>query len=170
MASNVDQEELAAWRAFLEAHSTVIRALEREMQEERGLPLTWYDVLVHLSEAAGGRLAHKALAESVVLSRSGITRLIDRMAVAGLVRREPSPDDRRVSHVVMTEEGRGALRQAAPGHIRGVVEHFTRHLNIEDVPALQSFFSRVLQGRRRGPGQDPSSQGVDRRERRSPRR
>ena len=170
MAVNLDQEQLAAWRAFLEAHSTVIRALEREMQEEQGLPLTWYDVLVHLSEAPGTRLTHKALAESVVLSRSGITRLVDRMVAAGLVRREPSPDDRRVSHVVMTEEGQNALGRAAPGHIRGVVEHFTRHLNIEDIPALQSFFSRVLQGRKGGPGQDAESQIGDRPQLGSPRR
>ena len=169
MSLNLDQEQLAAWRGFLEAHSAVIRALEREMQEEQGLPLTWYDVLVHLSEAPGRQLAHKALAESVLLSRSGITRLVDRMVAAGLVRREPSPDDRRVSHVVMTEEGWGALRRAAPGHVRGVVEHFARHINIEDVPALQSFFSRVLQGKRQGPGQDPSSQGGDRPELGSPR-
>ncbi len=152
MAVSLDQEKLAAWRAFLEAHSTVIKALEREMQEGQGLPLTWYDVLVHLSEAPGRRLAHKALAESVVLSRSGITRLVDRMVAAGLVRREPSPDDRRVSHVVMTEEGQGALRWAAPGHIRGVVEHFSRHLGIDDVSVLQSFLSRVLEGRGGGPG------------------
>ena len=152
MTVSLDQEKLAAWRAFLEAHSTVIKALEREMQEGQGLPLTWSDVLVHLSEAPGRRLAHKALAESVVLSRSGITRLVDRMVAAGLVRREPSPDDRRVSHVVMTEEGQSALRWAAPGHIRGVVAHFSRHLGIDDVSVLQSFLSRVLEGRGGGPG------------------
>lgn len=150
------------WRAFLEAHSTVLRALEREMREEQGLSLTWYDVLVHLSEAPGERLPHNVLAESVVLSRSGITRLVDRMVAAGLVRREPSPDDRRVSQVVMTEEGRGVLHQAVPGHLRGIAEHFTGHLNTEDVPVFQSFFARVLQGRRRGPDQDASSQGGDR--------
>ena len=161
MALNLEQEQLAAWRAFLEAHSTVIGALEREMQEEQGLPLTWYDVLVHLSEAPGSRLSHKSVAESVVLSRSGITRLVDRMAAAGLVRREPSPDDRRVSHVVMTEEGLGALQRAAPGHIRGVVEHFARHLNTEDVPVFQSFFARVLREGKRGPAQDAGSQEGD---------
>ena len=170
MDANLDQEQLAAWRAFLEAHATVIRALEREMHEDQGLSLTWYDLLVHLSEAPGRRLAHKALAESVLLSRSGITRLVDRMVAAGLVRREPSPDDRRVSHVVMTENGQGALERAAPGHMRGIVEHFTRHLTIEDVPVLQTFFSRVLRGRGCGPGQDASSQGDDRPELGGPRR
>ena len=89
-----DEAQLRVWRSFLETHSTLIRALEKEMQADQGLPLTWYDVLVHLSEASGGRLRHQALAKSLLLSRSGITRLVDRMATAGLVRREPCPDDR----------------------------------------------------------------------------
>ena len=140
------------------------------MQEEQGLSLTWYDVLVHLSEAPGERLPHNVLAESIVLSRSGITRLVDRMVAAGVVRREPSPDDRRVSQVVMTEEGRRVLHQAAPGHFRGIAEYFTGHLNTEDVPVFQSFFARVLQTRRRGPSQDGPSRGSDRPELGSPRR
>ena len=145
MVTRLDKEQLAVWRAFLEAHSTVIRALEREMLEEQGLPLIWYDVLVHLSEALGGRLRHQFLAESTLLSRSGITRLADRMVAAGLVRREPDSDDRRGSYVVITEEGKRALERAAPGHSRQVWKYFIRHLNAEDIRALQSVFARVLE-------------------------
>ena len=143
-----DEAQLRVWRSFLETHSTLIRALEKEMQADQGLPLTWYDVLVHLSEASGGRLRHQALAKSLLLSRSGITRLVDRMATAGLVRREPCPDDRRGSYAVLTEEGRRALERAAPGHMRGITEHFAVHLNAEDVWTLGSVFDRVLRAKR----------------------
>ena len=106
--------------------------------EDQGLSLTWYDVLIHLSEASESRLQHQALAGSLLLSRSGITRLVDRMAKAGLVR--------RASYVVITPQGRDALDRASPGHVRGIVQHFTRYLDSEDASALQKFFSRVLQG------------------------
>ena len=138
--------QMSAWRSFLEAHSAVIKVLESELMEDQGLSLTWYDVLTHLSEATEFRLQHQALAGSLLLSRSGVTRLVDRMAEAGLVRREASPEDRRASYVVMTPQGRDVLDRASPGHVRGIVKHFTQYLDAEDVPALQRFFSRVLQG------------------------
>ena len=145
MGATFDEEKNAAWRSFLEVHSTVLRAMERELQEGQGLLLTWYDVLVHLSEAPGDRLPHQVLADSILLSRSGVTRLVDRMVVAGLVRREPCPEDRRVSYVAMTEAGAAALHRSGPDHFRSVRQHFTRHLNPEDLPVLESFFARVLQ-------------------------
>jgi DNA-binding MarR family transcriptional regulator len=120
-------------------------------QEEQGLPLTWYEGLVHLSEAHGCRLRLQTLAKQVLLTRSGITRLVDRMVTAGLVRREPYPGDRRGYYAVMTEGGKGLLERAAPGHTRGVAEHFFRHLNAEDIRALQSVFSRVLQSKEEAP-------------------
>ena len=146
MVARLDEEQLGAWRSFLEAHSAVIKALEREILEEQGFPLTWYEVLVHLSEAPQERLHHQVLAESVLLSRSGVTRLVDRMIEAELVVREPDPNDRRASYVAMTRKGKDTLRRAAPGHARGVVEHFARHLRPGDLPVLRSFFSRVFTG------------------------
>ncbi len=91
-------------------------------------------------------MQHQALAESLLLSRSGVTRLVDRMAEAGLVCRESSPEDRRVSYVVMTQPGRDALDRASPGHMRGIAQHFVRYLEAGDVAHLQGFFSRVLDG------------------------
>ena len=108
--------------------------------------MTWYDVLTHLSEAPSTRMQHQALADSLLLSRSGVTRLVDRMAEAGLVCRESSPEDRRVSYVVMTQPGRDALDRASPGHMRGIAQHFVRYLEAGDVALLQGFFSRVLDG------------------------
>ena len=146
MVAGPSQEQISAWRSFLEVHSAVIKVLERELIEDQGFPLTWYDVLTHLSEAPGARLQHQALAESLLLSRSGVTRLVDRMVEAGLVSRESVPEDRRVSYVVMTQPGRDALDRASPGHLRGIAQHFVRYLDAGDIPVLQGFFSRVLHG------------------------
>ena len=147
MVSRSSQEQISVWRSFLEVHSAVIKALEKELIEDQSFSLTWYDVLTHLSEAPGARMQHQALAGSLLLSRSGVTRLVDRMADAGLVCRESSPEDRRVSYVVMTQPGRDALGRASPGHMRGIAQHFVQYLEAGDVPLLQGFFSRVLDGK-----------------------
>ena len=148
MASNVgspnlDETRLAVWRGFLEAHATVTRKLERDLMAQVGIPLTWYDVLIQLHESPEGRLRMQALAESVVLSRSGLTRLIDRMEKAGLVRREPAQEDRRGHYAVITEGGRQTYLRARPLHHRGIYEHFTRHLDDADVQALQTALAKV---------------------------
>ena len=136
-----------AWRAFLRAHATVIGELEQEMQEGEGLPLTWYDILVNLECAPNCRLRMQALADSILLSRSGLTRLLDRMAAAGLVRREPCPEDRRGTYAALTEPGRQALEKAAPGHLAGVDHHFLSKLDDDDIEALIAAFGKVVPGR-----------------------
>lgn len=135
---------MAAWRAFLESHARVIAKLEHELERERGLPLTWYDVLVQLNEAAGGRLRMSELAEAVLISRSGLTRLVDRMAKAGLVERLPCPEDRRGTHVALTEAGRAKLAGAAPVHLRGIQQHFARYLSDEEAEELCGMFARII--------------------------
>ena len=97
------------WRLFLETHSTVVKYLERRMLEQHGLQLSWWDVLQQLAGGPGGRLRMGELAESVLLTRSGITRLVDRMIEAGLVLREPFPGDRRGYYAVITQEGRDTI-------------------------------------------------------------
>lgn len=129
----------------MQTYDTVIRALEREMEEEQGLPLTWYDILAHLDSAPEGCMRMQELAQSVLLSRSGLTRLIDRMADAGLVTRQPSEEDRRGRYAVITQEGRATLRRAIPGHIRGIQQHFLRYLDLFDVQALHRVLSKVLE-------------------------
>ena len=148
MDKSISQKGIAAWRTFLEAHAIIIRALEQEMAEEQGLPLTWYDILVHLDHAPQDRLRMQALAECLLLSRSGVTRLIDRMEQAGLVRRDSCPDDRRGSYAIITQEGKGVLQRATSGHLRGIQRHFLHHLNDQDIGALHSALSKVLRGER----------------------
>jgi DNA-binding MarR family transcriptional regulator len=152
--ARVSPERLRVWRDFLQAHAVVTRSLERELTDDRDLPLTWYDVLVSLNDA-GGRLRMQQLAERVVFSRSGITRLVDRMATAGLVRRERCPDDRRGTFAVLTPLGRRRLRDATSVHLRGVRDHFTAYLTEADVRALRSALGRVLDGERAEPD-DPT--------------
>ena len=135
---------MAAWRAFLQAYSTVMRTLEREMQESEGLTLSWYDILAHLDDAPEGAIRMQFLADSILLSRSGLTRLVDRMVDAGLVTRVTCPEDRRGTYAVITPDGRAALRRAMPGHIQGIQEHFLRHMSEEDVRALHSTLSKPL--------------------------
>jgi DNA-binding MarR family transcriptional regulator len=141
----VTPERLDAWRAFLRAHAAVVGALETELEAERDLPLPWYDVLVSLSDA-GGRLRMQELAERVLFSRSGLTRLVDRMATAGLVTRERCEDDRRGTFAVLTPTGVARLREAAGVHLRGIHDHFTTHLTDADVAALTAALDKVLRG------------------------
>lgn len=140
----VDADRLAVWRAFLRVHATLTQVLEAELLEAQDLPLSWYDVLVSLSGAPEGRVRMQELAARVMFSRSGLTRLVDRMTDAGLVAREPCPGDRRGTYAVITAEGRARLRAASGVHLRGVYEHFARHLDDRDVAALHTALGHLL--------------------------
>jgi len=139
-------ERLAVWREFLETHAVVVGVLEAELDAERDLPLVWYDVLVSLAEAPDRQLRMQDLAARVLFSRSGLTRLLDRMVAAGLVRRERCDDDRRGTFAVLTAAGARRLKEASGVHLRGVREHFDRHLTDTDVRALHHALRKVLDG------------------------
>jgi DNA-binding MarR family transcriptional regulator len=138
--------ELAVWRSFLRAHAAVVRTLEAELAAETTLPLAWYDVLVQLVEARGRRLRMTELADRVLLSRSGVTRLVDRMVRAGLVRRVPCEDDLRGTYAEMTDEGFAALRSASPVHLRGIATHMTSLLEPAELAALGAAMEKVAAG------------------------
>lgn len=131
------REELAAWRAFLRAHAVITRALEAELDASDQLSLASYDVLVQLSEAPGHRLRMTDLAEVVLLSRSGVTRLVDRLQRAGLVSRSPVESDGRGVAAQLTPAGLARLRVAARTHLAGVATHFAAHLDADDLVALE---------------------------------
>jgi DNA-binding MarR family transcriptional regulator len=117
--------------------------LERELTERRGISLTWYDALLQLSEAPGQRMRMSELADSIVISRSGFSRAARRMEDAGLIAREPSPEDGRGAYVVLTDAGRRAFRHAAAVHLRGVAEHFLCHLTAEEAAVMERALRRV---------------------------
>jgi DNA-binding MarR family transcriptional regulator len=141
----LDDLHLAAWRAFLGAHAAAVGRIERDLARAAGdlVPLSWYDVLIELREAPGFRLRQRDLARSVVLTRSGISRLVDRLEAAGLVRREPNPADRRGDLIVLTEAGRAALRRTWPAYARGIAEHFARHVRVDEARVLTAVLERV---------------------------
>lgn len=144
----VPAPQLRAWRAFLEAHAHTTERLARELRDEEELPLAWYDVLVHLDEAEGHRLRMQELADGVLVSKSGLTRLVDRMEHDGLVRRMRCPEDRRGTYAELTDEGRAALRRTAPTHLRGVAEHFAAHLDAEEAEVLERLLRRIADAAR----------------------
>jgi DNA-binding MarR family transcriptional regulator len=120
----VPDETLAAWRAFLNAHALATKRISRDLADA-GLPdLTWYDVLWTLYRAEGRRLRIRELADAVVLSSTGMTRFVDRLETAGLVRREAVPGDRRGAYAVITKEGTDLLRRMWPIYARGIATYF----------------------------------------------
>lgn len=143
MALEPDGPLMAAWRAFLRAHATVVDRLDHELQADQDLPLTWFEVLLHLDRAPERRLRLSDLASRLLLSRSGITRLVDRMVAAGFIERQACPTDRRGAFAALTPEGLALLRRARPVHLRGVEEHFAQHLRAEEVEVVRAALERV---------------------------
>lgn len=138
---------LAAWSTFLRAHAHVVRELERELQAEQDLALTDYDVLFQLASADERRLRMSELADRLLLSRSGATRLVDRLVAGGLVARETCESDRRGQWAALTDAGVARLRRASPTHLRGVATHFLDRLAPDDLGALKRMLEQVVAGR-----------------------
>ena len=136
--------ELSVWRTFLRAHASITRRLEHDLAVEHVLPLQSYDVLLQLAESPQRRLRMTELADRVLLSRSGLTRLVDRLAAEGLVDREPCPSDARGTFTVITEAGLARLREAAPTHLRGIQEHVTRRLSAEELDTFGRLLRKLL--------------------------
>jgi DNA-binding MarR family transcriptional regulator len=135
--------ELAAWRAFLRAHATVTRRLETELVAEQRLSLAAYDVLVQLAEAPQRRLRMTELADAVLLSRSGVTRLVDRLERAGLVCRSRVADDGRGVAAALTGAGLDRLRTASRTHLAGVARHFAAPLDTGDLATVEDICRRL---------------------------
>ena len=144
METELEQSRLVAWRSFLTAHAALINQIERELLEAGVVPLSWYDVLFALYDAPGQRLRMNELASAIVLSRSGLTRLVDRLEAEGLLTRERSASDRRGAFAVLTEKGIEAMREAWPVYAKGIDEHFARYLNDEEANMMSGIFQRVL--------------------------
>ena len=140
----MDDDALGAWRAFINAHARITRAINRDLADA-GLPdLQWYDVLWPVYRAEGRRLRMGELAEQAVLSRTGLVRLVDRLEAAGAVRREAVEGDRRGSAVVITDEGIALLKRMWPLYERALEEHFASHLGAA-APRLRRVLERVAE-------------------------
>jgi DNA-binding MarR family transcriptional regulator len=123
-AVKIPDEQMATWRAFLRAHSAMLRRITADLDEADLPPLPWYDVLAALNEAPENRLRQVELAERVLLSNSGMSRLLDRVEKDGLVERVTCAGDRRSFHVQITSKGEAMLEQMWPVYARGIAEDF----------------------------------------------
>jgi DNA-binding MarR family transcriptional regulator len=140
--TRIDDESLAAWRAFLTAHALVTRRISRDLHEA-GLPdLGWYDLLWALYRRPERRLRVNELAREVVLSPTATSRFIDRVEAAGHLRREPDPADRRALQIVITDSGVELLRQMWPIYARGIDKHFVRELG-RSTSRIRALLERV---------------------------
>ena len=134
-----------AWYGFLRAHADIARELDAELESAHGLPLSSYDVLVTLRGAPGGEMRMSELADAVVLSRSGLTRLVDRLERCGwVVRRRGSETDARAITACLTQAGRRKLRDAAPTHVSGIQRLFLDRLDDADAEQLARIWRKLL--------------------------
>lgn len=143
---SADDERLGAWRAFLEAHARVSRRLDDELRASHGLSLAEYDALLQLATAPGRRLRMNQLADRVVLSRSGVTRLIDRLVADGLVERSACSTDARGAEAVLTRDGLDRLRDAAPTHLQGINRYFLDSVEPADLEVIGRSLGAVARG------------------------
>jgi DNA-binding MarR family transcriptional regulator len=140
--SSPSPERLRAWRLYLESALALVDVLGAELERDAGIPLSWYDAMVHLEEVPEG-LRMNELAERILYSKSGLTRVMDRMERAGLVRRVRPENDRRSILVFLTDEGRNKMEEARRYHRHGIEHHFASHLGDADVKALIRALEKV---------------------------
>jgi DNA-binding MarR family transcriptional regulator len=136
MATELKPAEERAWRAFLDAQAALLRQLETELIKKEDMTLAEFDVLVQLRMAPGSRLRMTELSERVRLSRSGLTRLVDRLVRAGLVKRGRCTGDRRGTFAILTPAGTTRVGRAQPVHLQGVREHFGKRLSAAQLAAV----------------------------------
>jgi DNA-binding MarR family transcriptional regulator len=140
----LEPRELAAWRGLLRVHAALVKALDAELVSEHDLPLTSYEVLITLQAAPGHRCRMAELADRVLLSRSGMTRLVDRLEREGLLERDTCSSDGRGCFAVLTPAGEELLARARPTHLAGVRERFLRHFGDDELGAMAAWWERVL--------------------------
>lgn len=147
--ASLDEAELRAWRGFLRTYARVTKTLERELESDHGLPLSSYEVLMFLSDAPGHAMRMHDLADAVILSRSGLTRLVDRLEREGWLERKKCGDDARGAFAVLTEAGAEKVHAARTSHLNAVRDRFLSVLSDDERDLLGDVWDRIL-----GEGQD----------------
>lgn len=132
------------WALFLTAHVVLVRAIQQRLKDA-GMPsLEWYDVLWTLERAPDHRLRMHTLAERLVVARFNLTRLVDRLARAGLVARQKSKEDRRGAYAVLTEKGHEVRKKMWPVYLMAISELFNRHINADSHAGLAEVFQKLI--------------------------
>lgn len=140
--SNPSPERLRVWRLFFESALALRDLADTELKQATGIPLRWYDVLVQLEESPEG-IPMKELAERILFSKSGFTRVVDKMEEAELVRRVRPEHDRRTILVVLTDKGTKTMEEARRHHRDGIERHFSQHLTDADIKTLTSALEKI---------------------------
>ena len=140
--SSPSPERLRCWRLYIESALALLDVLDTELEQAVGIPQRWYDVLVHLEESPEG-IPMNELAERILYSKSGFTRVVDRMEEAGLVRRLRPEHDRRTILVVLTDKGTETMEHARRHHRDGIERHFSQHLTDADIKALTRALEKI---------------------------
>ena len=144
MATTKKKAAAEAWGSLLQVHAALVPELDRRLRDGTGLPLGWYDVLLELSAARNSRLTMSQLGERAVLSRTRVSRVVDELTRADLVRREANPEDARSAYAVITPAGLARFREAAPVYVAGIDEEFAGELTVAELSTLASTLQRVL--------------------------
>jgi DNA-binding MarR family transcriptional regulator len=142
-ATRLEGVALEAWRSFLQSHATILRGLDAELVADHGLTARDYEVLLYLAQAADRKLPMSALSESTMLTRSGITRLVDGLVQSGLVERVACSNDARVSYARLTDDGYEKLREAGASHVASIHKLFLEHFSAEETALLAKLLSRL---------------------------
>jgi len=139
-------EAMAAMQALLDTHRVIADAMERQLRDQAGLSLAQWEVLYRLDQAPAGRLRMVDITRQLCVSKSGVTQLVDRLERAGLVAREFSPSDRRLTYATLTEQGTEALRRSGPVWAPIFERHFARHLSAADLRCVREALAKVVAG------------------------
>jgi DNA-binding MarR family transcriptional regulator len=143
MRTELAKETRRAWRAVYEAHALILRRIDADLSAADVVSLVEYDVLFVLYDAPGRRRRLSELADAVFISRSGLTRLLDRLESRGLLRREDDPTDRRGVYAVLTDAGLEEMRRCWSVYSRGIAAYFGQHLSAEETQVVASAFGRA---------------------------
>ena len=142
----IDDERLHLMGLIVRSHRLLTDRLGRELEQDVGIPLVFFDVLINVGAAPEGRITMSRLSTDIALTTGGVTRLVDRMVDAGLVERQACPSDRRSIHVILTTEGRSVLDRAIEAHIEGIDRHLMAHLSDKDRASLATALTKILAG------------------------
>jgi DNA-binding MarR family transcriptional regulator len=142
-SARLEGSELEAWRSYLQSHASIVRALDADLVAEHGMTTRDYEVLLYLAQAPDRKLPMSELAESTMLTRSGITRLVDGLVAGGLLERVACPSDARVSYAQLTSAGYRKLRDAGHTHVASIRQLFLEHFSAEETEQLAALLSRL---------------------------
>jgi DNA-binding MarR family transcriptional regulator len=136
-----------AWARLVRVEHALLGRIEKDLKSGGLPPLVWYDVLLELVRESGSRLRHRDLHRRMLLAKHNLSRLLDRMEVAGLIGREPVDDDARGEYVRVTTRGRDMQKRMWPVYRRAIARHFSSRLSVDDIDQLLSILSKVSFGR-----------------------